>query len=240
MSQNIFITGTGRESGLGYNFTLRYLENGDHVFATVRKPSEALCKLQEKYPQQLEIITMDIGSTESVRAAVDYVSGKVNYIDTLINNAVLVRDDYGEMKPFEELDLDDIAVIMNVSSVGPLRVIKAMLPLLKKAEDPMIVNISSDAGSCTLAATTCQLDYHMSKSALNMATKILHNKFEQEKGVKILAVHPGWVKTYESYEKAPFTPYEQCERLRLVFEDRRKRYDEGAIFVNYANEIVPW
>ena len=32
--QNVLITGTGREMALGYNFVLRYLENGDHVTAT--------------------------------------------------------------------------------------------------------------------------------------------------------------------------------------------------------------
>lgn len=54
---------------MGYCFVLTYLAQGDTVFATVRKPSEALEKLRERYPDRLHILEMDIGSTESVRAA---------------------------------------------------------------------------------------------------------------------------------------------------------------------------
>ena len=46
MAQNVCITGTGREMALGFHFVLRYLEHGDHVIATVRKPSEALERLK--------------------------------------------------------------------------------------------------------------------------------------------------------------------------------------------------
>lgn len=58
MAQNVLITGTGRRYALGYNLVLRYLENGDNVIATVRKPSEALEDLQKKYPRQLHIMLM--------------------------------------------------------------------------------------------------------------------------------------------------------------------------------------
>ena len=68
---NVFITGTGRETALGFNFVRRYLEQGDHVIATVRKPSEALEKLAAKWPGKLDILEIDIGSTESVRAAAE-------------------------------------------------------------------------------------------------------------------------------------------------------------------------
>jgi len=47
MSQNVFITGTGRKSALGFNFVKRYLEQGDVVFATVRKESK---ELWQQYP----------------------------------------------------------------------------------------------------------------------------------------------------------------------------------------------
>ncbi len=52
MPQTVLITGTGRPSALGFNLVLRYLENGDRVLASVRKPSEALEKLQKDYPDR--------------------------------------------------------------------------------------------------------------------------------------------------------------------------------------------
>ena len=77
MGQNVLITGTGRKQALGYNLVLRYLEQGDTVFAGVRKPSEALNALQAEYPETLHILTMDIGSTASVEAAAQKVAAKV-------------------------------------------------------------------------------------------------------------------------------------------------------------------
>ncbi len=58
MSQNVMITGTGRRSALGFNLVLRYLEAGDNVVATIRKESEALSELKEKYGERLHIVNM--------------------------------------------------------------------------------------------------------------------------------------------------------------------------------------
>ena len=69
MPQTVLITGTGRPYALGFNLVRRYLENGDRVFASVRRLSEALETLKQQYSDQLHILTMDISSTESVNAA---------------------------------------------------------------------------------------------------------------------------------------------------------------------------
>lgn len=103
MKQNVLITGTGREMALGFNFVRRYLEQGDTVFACVRKPSEALEKLQEQYPAALHILTIDIGSTESVNAAAEKAAQLVPCLDLLINNAVTTSPDTN--KELEDFDL---------------------------------------------------------------------------------------------------------------------------------------
>ena len=69
MAQTVLITGTGRPYALGFNMVKRYLEHGDTVFASIRRPSEALEALQEEYPDRLHILMMDIAVTESVNAA---------------------------------------------------------------------------------------------------------------------------------------------------------------------------
>ena len=98
MGQNVLITGTGRKQALGYNLVLRYLEQGDMVFAGVRKPSDALSELHAEYPKTLHILTMDIGSTASVEAAAELVAAEVSSLDLLINNAVMVSPDYAPRK----------------------------------------------------------------------------------------------------------------------------------------------
>ena len=69
MKQTVLITGTGRPYALGFNLVKRYLEAGDTVLASIRRPSEALEELKKEYPDRLHILMMDISSTESVNAA---------------------------------------------------------------------------------------------------------------------------------------------------------------------------
>ncbi|MBE5802702.1 MAG: SDR family NAD(P)-dependent oxidoreductase [Clostridiales bacterium] len=238
MKQHVLITGTGREMALGFNFVRRYLEQGDHVIATIRKPSPALENLQAQYPDTLSILTMDIGSTESVNAAAEKAAQLVPCLDLIINNAVTTSPDIN--KELEDFDLDTVMPALNVATVGPLRVIKAFLPLLRKSEGTaLIVNISSEAGSIGACYRTTYIDYGMAKAALNMATKTLHNKFKDDPKLNIICVHPGWVRTNPGNAKAPFDPYEHAETMRLLFEE--KRCDkEGPIFVTYAGEEYPW
>lgn len=237
MNQYVLITGTGREMALGFNFVRRYLEQGDHVIATVRKPSEALEKLQTQWPDTLHIQLMDIGSTESVNAAVTAVAEYAPRMDLIINNAVTTSPDTN--KELEDFDLDTVMPALNVATVGPLRVIKAFLPLLKKSDNALIVNISSEAGSIGACYRSTYIDYGMAKAALNMATKTLYNKFKDDPKINIITVHPGWMRTNVGNAKAPFDPYDHAETMRLMFET--KRHDKtGPIFVTYAGEEYPW
>ncbi len=238
MPQNVFITGTGREMALGFNFVRRYLEQGDHVIATVRKPSPALERLAADYPGSLDILTMDIGSSESVNAAAAEAAKLVPCIDLLINNAVTTSPDCG--KEFVDANLDYIAGVVDVGAVGPLRVIKALLPLLKKSEGTaLIANISSEAGSIGKCYRTNMIDYAMAKCALNMGTMTLRNAFKDDPKLNIICVHPGWVRTSPAQAAAPFAPYDSAEILRKLFEQKRCDFD-GPVFVQYDGTEYPW
>ncbi len=237
MAQNVFITGAGRDGALGINFVKRYLEQGDIVFATARKESEALKALQAQYPETLYPVMIDIGNSESVAEAVAFVESKVPCIDLIINNAVTTSPDCG--KEFMDTNLDFIAAAIDVAAVGPLRVIQAMMPLLKKSKQALIVNISSEAGSIGRCYRTNMVDYGMAKAALNMGTMIIRNTFKDEPNLNIICVHPGWVRTNAGNAKAPLEPYDVAETMRLLFEKKRADKD-GDVFVTYAGECYPW
>ena len=115
MPQTVLITGTGRPCALGFNLARRYLENGDRVFASVRRPSEALETLQKEYPGRLHILTMDISSTESVNAAAREAESLASHVDLIINNATTASAD--TMKELPDFDLDLIAPAVNVGAV---------------------------------------------------------------------------------------------------------------------------
>jgi len=237
MAQTVFITGTGRKEALGYNLVLRYLEQGDTVFATIRKPSPALEALQEQYPRNLHVLLMDVSSSESVADAARQTMALTESIDLLINNAVTVSPDYN--KQFTEANLDYIAGVMDVDAVGPLRVIQALLPLLRKSEAGLIVNISSESGSIGACYRTTTFDYSMAKAALNMGTMLLRNTFREIPNLNIICIHPGWMRTNEGNALAPLIPYDHAETLRLLFESRRTDKD-GDVFITYEGVPYPW
>ncbi len=238
MPQTVLITGTGRPYALGFNLVKRYLEHGDHVFASIRRPSEALEALRKEYPDQLRILTMDIASTPSVNAAAQEAAKQTDRIDLIINNATTASAD--TMKDLPDFDLDLIAPAVNVGAVGPIRVVKAFLPLLKKSEaGALVVNISSEAGSIGKCWRTFYLDYGTEKAALNMLTMTLHNYFKNDPNLNILCLHPGWMRTNPGNTEAPLDPYAHAETLRLLFEVRRRDKD-GPVFITYTGEAYPW
>lgn len=238
MSQTVLITGTGRPYALGFNLVKRYLEAGDTVFASIRRPSEALEELKKAWPGKLEILTMDISSSESVNAAAREAEKLTDHLDLIINNATTASADTGKDLP--DFDLDLIAPAVNVGAVGPIRVVKAFLPLLKKSTiGALIVNISSEAGSIGKCYRTCYLDYGTEKAALNMLTMTVHNWLKDEPNINIFCLHPGWIRTSPGNNEAPLIPYEHAETLRNLFET--KRHDKnGPVFITYTGEPYPW
>ena len=238
MSQTVLITGTGRPYALGFNLVRRYLENGDCVFASVRRPSEALETLKQEYGGRLHILTMDISSTESVNAAASEAEKLTTHIDLIINNATTASAD--TMKELPDFDLDLMAPAVNVGAVGPIRVLKAFLPLLKKSSiGALVVNISSEAGSIGRCYRTFYLDYATEKAALNMLTMTMHNYFREDPNLNIICIHPGWMRTNPDNHEAPLDPYEHAETLRCLFETKRHDKD-GPVFITHTGETYPW
>ena len=233
------ITGAGKAVGLGYNLVLRYLEAGDTVVATIRRPCPELEELQKLYGNRLIILTMDIGSTASVNDAAKTLSVNLDHLDLLINNAVSVSPDCD--KGFFDADLDYIANTVDITAVGAMRVIKAFYSLLNKSRSTaLIMNISSEAGSISKCYRTNLLDYGMAKAALNMATMNLFNTFKYDKSINIFCVHPGWIRTDGRPDNpAPLSSYEAAEILRVLFE--KKRYDfDGHRFITNLDEEYPF
>ena len=239
MSQNVMVTGAGKAVGLGFNLVLKYLEAGDTVVATIRKECKELEALQEKYGDKLIILMMDIGSTPSVTEAAAELSGKIDHIDLLINNAVTVSPDCD--KGFFEANLDYIAKTVDVTAVGAMRVIKAFYPLLKKSDTTaLLMNIYSEAGSISKCYRTNMIDYGMAKAALNMATMNLVNTFKDDRSINIFCVHPGWIRTDGREDNpAPLSSYEAAGILQELFEKKRNDFD-GHRFITNENEDYPF
>ena len=181
---------------------------------------------------------MDISDTASVSAAAEEAARIAPCVDLIINNATTASAD--TMKELPDFDLDLIAPAVNIGAVGPIRVLKAFLPLLKKSAcGALVVNISSEAGSIGRCYRSYYLDYGTEKAALNMLTMTMHNYFKNDPDLNIICIHPGWIRTNPDNHEAPLDPYEHAETLRLLFESKRHDKD-GPVFITHTGESYPW
>lgn len=235
MHGKVLITGASR--GLGLCLAARYLEMGGTVFACAREPaSKPLAELKEKYGGSLIPIKMDVASTEAVNKAAAAVARYTDKLDLIINNAGIHSDT--SFNAIESTNLDDCVTVYDVNAVGPLRVVKSFLPLIAKSGRGLIVNISSESGSISTAVRTREFDYCMSKAALNMGTKLLHN-YLKGKGVNVVAVHPGWMRTDMGGPNADLDPYENAVQLVELF-NKIKGDTDGSVFIDNQGREHPW
>lgn len=190
MMKTVLVTGADR--GLGYALTEEFLKRGFLVFAGQYMPAwPALGELKEHWPQGLEILPLDSTSEESVRGAAQYIQKKTGHLDMLVNNAGVIRP---KEDIFLEVSEEDLMLQFQVNAVGALRVTEFVLPLMGQGMRRLCY-VSSEAGSIGNAHRTDTFGYCMSKSALNMAVRLLHNDL-YEKGYTFRLYHPGWLKSY--------------------------------------------
>ncbi|PMQ01182.1 MAG: short-chain dehydrogenase [Dictyoglomus sp. NZ13-RE01] len=229
---NVLITGASK--GLGFSLTRIYLERGHKVIATYRQNLEYLEEIKDKY-ENLILYPMDVASEESVRTAYNFISSKVPAIDILINNAAIYIED--RTRTIENIDIDRVVWTLNVNAVGPLRVLKYFYPLVEKGNKKLIINVSSEAGSIGNCWRDREYGYCMSKSALNMASAILQN-YGKEKNIKVLVIHPGWMRTDMGGKDADISPDEAGEGIySLSMKDWKIDKD---IYMDYKGNKMPW
>ncbi|GFY56990.1 estradiol 17-beta-dehydrogenase 2 [Trichonephila inaurata madagascariensis] len=134
---------TGCDSGFGHFLAKRLDSKGFHVFATCLFPAgEGAMELKKSCSQRLRVLHLDVTKDDSVKEAADFVEQNLGTCEfwALVNNA-------GTIKGFslELSDMDDIKYTLDVNTLGPIRMIKEFLPLLKKSKG-RIVNVTSLGG----------------------------------------------------------------------------------------------
>lgn len=235
MQQTVFITGAGK--GLGLSLTARFIEGGWHVFAGSYLSEVELRKIAERNPGKLSVAGLDVTDLSSIQRAVHTVAQQTPTLDILINNAAVYLE--RPVKPLEELDFADMRFqkTMDVNAFGPLRVTQQFLALLEKGQRKLIVNISSEAGSVTDCCRSMEYAYCMSKSALNMASRILQNALKPG-GFKVLAIHPGWMRTDMGGQEADIATDEAADG---IFKLAMRQWQSGdEIYMDYQGTILPW
>lgn len=237
----VFITGVSRETGLGTALVKRYLKSGWTVLAASRNITGGhLAKLKQEHGGKLELLTLDVSDIESVRKAAEIIKAKGGRLDVLISNATSTNS--GGNKPIDEgQDLEHMLDAYDVNVVGFLRMVQTFLPLFPLSEGAVAAAISSEQGSMGKCWRDSGLDYGAAKSALNMACVTLQRRLGG-KGLRVLAIHPGWVQTRPAPPKADLTPEESADYIYGTIENPPPFSDKGntGVYVNYDGTTYPF
>ncbi len=132
---------TGANSGLGLELTRRLAKAGAHVTLAVRNADKgiaAMAKLASENPKaQLDLHLIDLSSLASVGAFADAMLREDAPLDILVNNAGIM------MPPTREVTDDGFELQFEANYLGHFALTAELLPLLRKADAPRVVTLSS-------------------------------------------------------------------------------------------------
>ncbi|PIB39009.1 SDR family oxidoreductase [Maribacter sp. 4G9] len=167
---------TGGSSGIGKSIGNFLTKHGFKVYGTTRD--------LKKYPnfEGFELLEMDVRNPESVNNAIDELLNKVGRLDVLINNAGV-----GITGPLEETPNNEIMNAHETNFMGPLNLIKASLPQMRKQKSGLIINITSIAGYMGLPYRGI---YSATKGALELITESLRME-TKDFGIECTCLAPG-------------------------------------------------
>ena len=173
MSQVVLITGAS--SGIGKSIAEFLVTKGFTVYGTSRSPKVSS-------DNGVQFLALDVTKEETVSAAVDQILKAEGRIDILINNA-----GKGITGPLEEIPEEELKSIFETNYFGPLRVIKAVLPMMRKQKNGLVINVTSIAGYMGLPYRSA---YSATKGALGLTTEALRMELK-EFNIKLTNVAPG-------------------------------------------------
>jgi short-subunit dehydrogenase len=244
---------TGASSGIGRSTALLLVERGFRVFGTSRKPR------QSKH-DSIEMVQLEVCSDTSVTECMLTVVQQVGRIDILINN---IGD--GIAGAAEETNLDEAKSVFEANFFGTVRMVNAILPIMRQQKGGQIINLSSIGG---LIGIPFRSFYSASKFALEGYTEALRHEVKRF-NIRVSIVEPGFVKTeaadrvpnalnslevYTSLRQRLASEFSQSMRngmppimvatniLRIIESERpRFRYTVGAqaTIVSVARRIIP-
>ncbi|MCR4031297.1 MULTISPECIES: SDR family oxidoreductase [Flavobacterium] len=173
MSKVVLIT--GGSSGIGKSIGEFLHQKGFVVYGTSRNPEKVLNSV---FP----LVALDVRNSESIQNAVSRIIETSGRLDIVINNAGV-----GITGPLEEIPTEEIRNNFETNFFGPIEVMKAALPQMRKQNSGLIINITSIAGYMGLPYRSV---YSASKGALELITEALRMEVKAF-GVEITNVAPG-------------------------------------------------
>jgi NAD(P)-dependent dehydrogenase (short-subunit alcohol dehydrogenase family) len=229
---SVLITGANR--GLGFEFARQYAADGWRVVATCRNPAGAkqLQRLAQETGNMLTVDAVDVTDAKSIQNAAKQL--KNVDIDLLINNAGIAGS---SGQSTGKVDYDAWARVLDVNTMGPLRLIEAFVDHIARSDRRLVVAVTSGMGSLADNTSGGSIAYRTSKAALNMVMRSAAADLAPRR-ISCVLVNPGWVKTDMGGSGARLAPQESVTALRRLIETFGPQH--SGKFYNYDGREYPW
>ncbi|MCY4479335.1 MAG: SDR family oxidoreductase [Rhodospirillales bacterium] len=230
---------TGASRGLGLEMVRQFGADGWRIYACCRTPDTAtdLAALADASAGAITLHTLDVGKPAQITALAEEFRGTP--IDMLVNNAGLLGHTIEHLAPgaFGTVDYEAWMQLHEINTMAPLRVAEAFVDHVAASELKLMFFMSTHMGSITDLADGGLYPYRSSKAALNLLVKALSIDLAA-RGVRTLAVHPGWVSTDMGGPQAPVNKEDSIAGIRQVVAG----YGEGQTgrFFQYDGKELPW
>lgn len=222
---------TGANRGIGLEFVRQLLARGERVLATCRDPqsSKELAALSN---ERLSVHPVDVASSGSVRAFAAEVGAAP--VDVLINNAGI----FGPPdQSFGHTDYDGWLALLNTNTLGPLRLLEALAPNLERGARKLAATITSGMGSIGDNTSGGYYPYRSSKAAVNMVMRSASLDL-RARGMTVVVMNPGWVKTDMGGPGASISPTESVAGMLRVLDGVGP--DQTGSFLDYRGGTFEW
>ena len=229
---------TGANKGIGFAVAEGLGRLGFRVALGARDPSRGEAAAQRLAASGIAAfsMTLDVTSDGSVAAAAAELEHRSGRLDVLVNNAGIGGRTEGGAQDPTTLDLDVAREVLETNVFGVVRVTNAVLPLLRRAASPRVVNVSSNMGSLALRTGPVMAGYAPSKSMLNSIT-VQYARQLADTGVVVNAACPGYVATDFTGFASPRNP-EQGAAVVLRLATLPDDGPRGGFFDD--DGTIPW
>ncbi|HEY1075100.1 MAG TPA: SDR family oxidoreductase [Fontimonas sp.] len=198
---------TGGNRGIGQAIASQLAAQGIRVIVGARNPAHGAAVVRQLIDDGFDAgaVTLDVADEDSRARAVQTLLDREGRIDILVNNAGVALDKWVKV---EQLELDVLRETLEINLYGALHLCQLLLPAMKAQGYGRIVNLSSELGSLAQSTMGGSAAYRISKTALNMLTRLLALELKDHADILVNAAAPGWVKTELGGDDAPRTPDE--------------------------------
>lgn len=173
---------TGASSGMGKDFAIELLKDGNIVYGAARRVD----KMDDIKALGVKVLEMDVTDDASMVKGVESIIKTEGRLDVLINNA-----GFGSYGALEDVSMSDAKYQLEVNVFGAARLIQLALPSMRKYKYGRIINISSIGGKVALPFGGW---YHASKFALEALSDTLRNEVKQF-GIDVVVIEPGGIQS---------------------------------------------